>query len=697
MFADDNPAECAEVAAALPAVDTVASRRPAVGARRGRSPRACGFEASSLTDEEPRAAGSYAAPRAGRGAATAAASLEDFWRSLEMRARVRARRRALARARRAADAEDEPVQPHARAAARVEEVERLAGEPTSICRTLELEDRFAQPRYRRAGDRRCPPSDDAEPRMIDTLLLSCRVIGRTAERHLLAHVVARALERGFAAAAGHLRRQARETRSSRISTRGSASSPCRRRGSWEYDLAQRARSRATTSPTTMSEHETFDADLRRTCSRTSSAGARARRRRRPGDRRGWDSLAQIRLVHELETPLRRSPAGRRAARGADRRLAEATRAESGSRARSAAPPMRSFASYEGCRRIRPRERRRQPASCRRAVRAALAVRWLRRARLAARHSALLGSCRRDVSRARTCRRSFGGAAVVDGPGRRRPGRSKAGDPWELATDGTRPRARPVGRPRRAGDGPHRRPIETARPLGAAMRTVPRGAETPPAGDEGRGAYRARPALARARRSLGARAARPRLCCGGSPGPASRRDGASRPPRPLRRRDARRSSGRAGGDAAESRCASATTTRARARPRRPPQYARRERRGERSSASREPPAADADGRRSRRAAPPSGEPSSSSGGAVASAPRSTLALLARGHRRTPSTRPPGDAADDSHAASPVAPTPHVCTGPMLESPRSSRRCSIGLAGGDASSRARARSRGAAARR
>ena len=40
--------------------------------------------------------------------------------------------------------------------------------------------------------------DDPHSALIETLLLSCRVIGRTAELHLLAHLAREARARGFA-------------------------------------------------------------------------------------------------------------------------------------------------------------------------------------------------------------------------------------------------------------------------------------------------------------------------------------------------------------------------------------------------------------------------------------------------------------------------------------------------------------------
>jgi FkbH-like protein len=77
-----------------------------------------------------------------------------------------------------------------------EQIERLAAEPRTICRTFELEDRFAQ--HGIVGVAIAVP-DPEEPAtaVVDTLLLSCRVIGRTAEQHLLAHLADAAAGLGY--------------------------------------------------------------------------------------------------------------------------------------------------------------------------------------------------------------------------------------------------------------------------------------------------------------------------------------------------------------------------------------------------------------------------------------------------------------------------------------------------------------------
>jgi FkbH-like protein len=194
VFADDNPAECAEMAGALPEVWTIcldmpASERVRVLASNVR------FEISALSREDEQRQRSYAARAGAAELRAGAATLEDFWRSLQMRARVRpVQESSLERAAQLAQKTNQfnlTLRRHSR-----EEIERLAGGGEAICRTLELEDRLAD--HGMIGLAIVLPSEeDARMAVIDTLLLSCRVIGRTAETHMLAHLSTAAIERGF--------------------------------------------------------------------------------------------------------------------------------------------------------------------------------------------------------------------------------------------------------------------------------------------------------------------------------------------------------------------------------------------------------------------------------------------------------------------------------------------------------------------
>ncbi len=194
VFADDNPAECAEVTAALPEVSSICldlapSERVRILAASVR------FEVSALSREDEQRQRSYAARAEAAELRAGTTTLDDFWRSLEMHARVRALDDAsLERAAQLIQKTNQfnlTLRRHSR-----EEVERLAGEPMAICLTMELRDRFAS--HGLIGLAIALPSDqDPQTALIDSLLLSCRVIGRTAEVHMLAHLSAAALEQGF--------------------------------------------------------------------------------------------------------------------------------------------------------------------------------------------------------------------------------------------------------------------------------------------------------------------------------------------------------------------------------------------------------------------------------------------------------------------------------------------------------------------
>ena len=194
VFADDNPAECAEVAAALPEVETLALDVPSSELVRTFAAN-LRFEIPALTVEDVVRRSSYDGRASAEALRTSADSLDDFWRSLEMHARVR-------------DVDEGSIERAAQltqktnqfnltlGAAQFEEVRQLVADPSSICKTLELEDRFAQ--HGIVGLVFAVPSaEDPSSLMLDTLLLSCRVIGRTAEAHLLSHISRIALGLGF--------------------------------------------------------------------------------------------------------------------------------------------------------------------------------------------------------------------------------------------------------------------------------------------------------------------------------------------------------------------------------------------------------------------------------------------------------------------------------------------------------------------
>jgi FkbH-like protein len=118
----------------------------------------------------------------------------------------------------------------------VEEVRQLVAEPSSICKTLELNDRFAQ--HGIVGLVFAVPSaEDAVTLVLDTLLLSCRVIGRTAETHLLSHVSRVALDRGCVRLRGSYVHGPRNALVDDLFPRLGFVLVPGHKGVWDYDLA----------------------------------------------------------------------------------------------------------------------------------------------------------------------------------------------------------------------------------------------------------------------------------------------------------------------------------------------------------------------------------------------------------------------------------------------------------------------------
>ena len=233
VFADDNPAECAEVAAALPEITTVTLDVPP-SERVRRLAASVRLELSSLSAEDLERQRSYAARAEAARLSGEAANIEDFWRSLEMRAHVRPLDQTSIE--RAAQLTQKTNQFNLTLNRRTrEEIERVAGEDGSVCVTLELEDRFARHGLIGLGVLR-RSEDDAETAMIDTLLLSCRVIGRTAEVHLISHLGRRALELGFQRLRGVYVPGPRNSLVADLYPR-LGFQPVEHEHCWEYDLA----------------------------------------------------------------------------------------------------------------------------------------------------------------------------------------------------------------------------------------------------------------------------------------------------------------------------------------------------------------------------------------------------------------------------------------------------------------------------
>ena len=235
-FADDNPAECAEVAAALPQVTTI--RLDVPPSERVRALAATvRLETSSLSADDLRRQRSYMARARAAKLRAATTSLEDFWRSLEMRARVAPiGPTSLERAAQLTQKTNQfNLTLHRRSR---EEIERMACDEGAICLTLELEDRFARHGLIGLGFV-VRSEDDPSTGDIDALLLSCRVIGRTAEVHLLSHLSREAQARGLARLRGIYVPGPRNSLVADLYPKLSFASSGNGGHCWEYDLAGR--------------------------------------------------------------------------------------------------------------------------------------------------------------------------------------------------------------------------------------------------------------------------------------------------------------------------------------------------------------------------------------------------------------------------------------------------------------------------
>jgi FkbH-like protein len=195
-FVDDNAAECLEVRRALPQVDVVglpANPSDYVAALAGRPTLAPG----RITSADRQRNASYAGLRAAEALREQAASLDDFLADLAMRASVR--RVDDASAPRVAQLLQKTNQFNLTTRRHTaQRVAALIDDPQWVCLSLSLRDRFAD--HGLVGVGFATLHDDRA--VVDTLLLSCRVIGRTAERLLLQELGRAAAGRGCKALVG---------------------------------------------------------------------------------------------------------------------------------------------------------------------------------------------------------------------------------------------------------------------------------------------------------------------------------------------------------------------------------------------------------------------------------------------------------------------------------------------------------------
>jgi FkbH-like protein len=194
VFFDDNPAEREQVRQAIPEI--AVAEVPAEPAEFARALQAgLWFETSSLTEEDRVRAEQYAVERKRRDIQRGAGTMEDYLRSLEMRADVREIDEAdLMRVVQLLGKTNQfnlTTRRHSR-----EDVLRLLAMTDAIGMTLRVEDRFGD--HGLIGVMIAVPSDnDARILSVDTWLMSCRVIGRTVEEFSFGELLERARRLGY--------------------------------------------------------------------------------------------------------------------------------------------------------------------------------------------------------------------------------------------------------------------------------------------------------------------------------------------------------------------------------------------------------------------------------------------------------------------------------------------------------------------
>jgi FkbH-like protein len=196
VFFDDNPAEREHVCQALPEVLVVdVPEDPSDYVRALEATLV--FEAVSLTEEDRRRRELYSVERLRREEATEAGSVGDYLRSLEMRASLRPIDEAdLPRVVQLLGKTNQFNLTTRRHGA--SEVRAILARPGAIGFTLRLRDRF--------GDHglvavvlAAPVETEHGVLRVDTMLMSCRVIGRTAEQLLVRHLIGDAKRVGYVA------------------------------------------------------------------------------------------------------------------------------------------------------------------------------------------------------------------------------------------------------------------------------------------------------------------------------------------------------------------------------------------------------------------------------------------------------------------------------------------------------------------
>ncbi len=190
VYVDDNPAECDEVAHALPAVTVLSlPAQPEHFVRTLLEPGY--FDSLSMSTEDVRRAELYEQRDQAEELRAQSESLEDFYRRLEMEVTFApVDNTSVARAAQLTQKTNQFNVTTIRYT-EAEVLERCA-DPDTLVKTVRVRDRFGDNGIVGVMMARASGSDVE----IDTLLLSCRVIGRTVETAMLAHVSEYATQRG---------------------------------------------------------------------------------------------------------------------------------------------------------------------------------------------------------------------------------------------------------------------------------------------------------------------------------------------------------------------------------------------------------------------------------------------------------------------------------------------------------------------
>ena len=196
VFVDDNPVECEEVRRALPQVHVIAL--PGQPERYVRALQREGlFDTVAISDEDRRRGELYRQRAEAESARASAGSLEGFYRDLAMEISVAPIvRPSLPRAAQLTQKTNQ-FNVTTRRYTEAEIDERLR-DPSWVGFTVAVKDRFGDNGIVGVALARV----EGRTLAIDTLLMSCRIIGRTVETAMLAHLCDEAITRGLASLKG---------------------------------------------------------------------------------------------------------------------------------------------------------------------------------------------------------------------------------------------------------------------------------------------------------------------------------------------------------------------------------------------------------------------------------------------------------------------------------------------------------------